>query len=192
METSQKFTYTADRQSYTSIVGVFAGLTLVEGAVFGALVAFFVPAPYKFIVLGLLAALFLFALVKIFSELWTHHSLTDSELKLRYGLDLATNIPRTKIVTAKPFDETTKKVRKKSIMDLGVRYDTDHERLVAAFSQKGQILLTLSEKQSFRYGLTRQAETDKLLINVDKRDEFLAALTGVTSEEKPGDLVKES
>ena len=192
MNTSQKFTYTADRQSYLNIVGVFVALTLIEGVLFGSLIGFFVPNPYKLILLGLITALFLFLLLKIFSELWTHHTLTESELQLRYGLDLSTNIARDNITSAKPFDEKGHKKAKGSIMDLGVRYETDSDRLVAAFSKKNQILLTLSEKQPFRFGLTRQALTDKILINVDERDEFLAALALPIVEERSSNLVKES
>jgi hypothetical protein len=173
-------------------VGVFVGLTIVESVLFGGLIALFLPNPYKLILIGLIVALFLFVLVKIFSELWTHHSLTETDLKLRYGLDLATTIPRTAIAEAIPFSETARNAKKRTIMDMGVRYEADDDRLVATFSKKGQVLLILNDKQSFRFGLTRKVQTNKLLINVDAREEFLAALMKPDVQKKSSDLVKES
>ena len=101
--------------------------------------------------------------------MWTKHRLNEASLQLHYGLEFKAEISRNTIITAR-------QVRERVALPLA-RYEAEKERIFAAFSDQGQVLLVLDQPYPFRVGLFGSSKfANQLLINVDQRDEFLADL----------------
>jgi ABC-type multidrug transport system ATPase subunit len=144
-------------------------MMMVEGGVIAFLITRFVSNEIiKLALLGALVVLFLNISSKLLAPLLTKHKLGAADLQLHYGLDFKANVPRNTIIAAQ-------RVRERIAMPI-VRDEPEKQRIVAAFSEQGQVLLHLDQPYSFRIGLLSRKFADKLLINVDQRDEFLAAL----------------
>ncbi|MCB0117048.1 MAG: hypothetical protein KDD84_23270, partial [Caldilineaceae bacterium] len=167
----QPFTYTADRSVYTSAALAFGFLILIESSLVAILILVLAPTMWLKLVLLLgLVGLNVWAIRNLRSPLATAHALTPQTLHLRYGDSLNLELPRSSLAAAQPVQE--------SVGGLGTfsaRYDADRDRVVAVFSPKGQILLTLTEPHTVRLNWQR-AETRQILINVDQSDVLLAAL----------------
>jgi ABC-type multidrug transport system ATPase subunit len=168
----RSFRYDADRGLYTSVAAAWGFLLLIESGLIALLIAVLVPHLWlKLLLLALLAALNVWAIRMLRAPLNTAHRLTPEVLQLRYGDSLRADLPRSSLVTATPVRETVS-----SLAVLGARYDAERDRVVALFSEKGQILLTLAEPTIFQLGPFQRATARHVLINVDERDHFLAAL----------------
>lgn len=153
-----------------------SGLLVVEGAVFGLLAMLLAPQPLRTYLLAGLALLLLYAVTYMVAPLWTHHELDAKQLRLRYGLGFRVTVPLERILRAGPARE-----RLGMLQAIGARYDRDRRRVVAAFSDEGQVLLELDRPLILRTGWFGGGPTERILINVDRRDAFLVALA-------PGDV----
>jgi ABC-2 type transport system ATP-binding protein len=166
------FRYDGDRTIYTSAAAAWGFLLLIESSLVALLIAVLVPIVWlKFLLLAILLALNGWAIRLLRSPLQTFHTLTPDTLQLRYGTSFAVDLPRPSIIAAQPVKKSVG-----GLAAIGTRHDLERDCVVAVFSEKGQILLTLSEPISVQLGPFQQATTRHLLINVDDRDEFLAAL----------------
>jgi len=169
-KSSQTFPYTSQRSAYISIISAMLFMALIEESVIILLIAIFIHNnPIKLALFGLIATLDLLILSKTLSPLWTHHTLNETHLKLQYGIDFKANLPRTAILSAQPVQE------KLGIIP-ATKYEAAKHRIIVAFSEKGQLLLTLDQSYPFRVGLFSRKNADHILINVDQREQFLAAL----------------
>jgi ABC-2 type transport system ATP-binding protein len=175
---SRAFSYTALRGSYISIVSALLFIVMVEGGVIALLIARLIPNELIKLVLScLLAALYLFISSKLLAPLWTKHRLDARSLELHYGFDFKADVPRNTIIAAQ-------QVRERVALPVA-RYEAEKKRLVAAFSEQGQVLLRLDQPYPFRMGFFSRTLANQILINVDQREEFLAVLNlATTSAEK--------
>jgi len=177
---SKTFTYTAQRGAYLSIVAAFTFLIIIEGGVLGLLIAVFAPAgPIRLALLGALIGLYLLLFGVMLAPLITRHRLDASHLHLRYGFDIRADVPRTAIVAVEPADEKVT-----TWQAMRAQYDADRQRVNAAFSEEGQVLLRLNQPRPFRVGLFGGGPAAEILINLDDRDSFLTALGLPTVEEE--------
>lgn len=167
---AQKFTYAAHKGSYLSILGTFLFLTLSESSLSVFLVLRFIPWQLLQVAILALAGLFLTSMFgKLLVPLWTVHRLSSTELELHYGLDFHARIPLAQLVSAQPVKE---KVGSFAVPS----YNAARERISLAFSERGQVLLRLERPLAFRLRLRADCFADQLLISLDERDAFLAAL----------------
>jgi ABC-type multidrug transport system ATPase subunit len=171
-EAEKTFTYTAQRRAYLSFVGSFGFMLLAESSVFVLLISIFVHN--NLLKFGLLSAYACFLLYLFFARLlaplWTKHRLTLTFLHLHYGHGFKVSIPCTSISSALPVRE-----RLTMFEPASARYDATKQRIIASFSEHGQILLRLAQPIALKMGHTTHM-TESILINVDQRDTFLAAL----------------
>lgn len=180
-ETTRNFTYTAHRSTYlTGIIG-FGFMLIIEGGVVFILIAVLVqPLLLKVTLLIVLTALYLYLFINLLAPLWTKHRLTATHLKLHYGRQLHVTIPRTAIRAAEHVHE-----RLTLFHPLLARYNATGKRIVAAFSDEGQVLLHLREPLSLKVGRNTHP-TESILINVDAPEEFLEAFAVSSSPPKQG------
>ena len=168
----QPFPYHADRRVYSSAALAFSFLIFIESGLMALLIFVLVPAAWMkaLLLLGLLA-LNWWAFAKLRRPLTTVHTLTPHSLHLRYSDSLNIELPRTMLVAAQPVQESVG-----GLSTFSARYDAERDRVVALFSAKGQILLTLAEPHEFQLAGLRRTSTRHILFNVDQRDVLLAAL----------------
>ena len=169
-KSSKKFSYTGQRGGYVSIVSALLFMILVEGGVISLLIAIFISN--VFIKMGLFSILgiFVFFMVgRMLAPLWTRHGVDAKYVRLRYGFDFKADIPRSAIIDVRA-------IREKVGVIPWVRYEVGKGWVVAAFSEKGQVLLRLDRAYPLRVGFFGRRGADQILINVDKRDEFLGVL----------------
>jgi len=173
------FRYTARWHAYAALIAGVAALFVVEGAVIDVLIVILVHAtPVRAVLLGTIFLLHVLVLAAIFlPPLLTCHHLSATDLSLRYGYDRLV-IPRAALVAARPAREP---------VDLlgPVRAQTqgDRGRIVAVFSPHGQVVLTLDHPRWLRMNGS-EGDVTSILINVDRRDDFLAAL-GLPTHRSP-------
>ena len=170
-ESAQTFTYSARRGAYITSVCMLAFLFLTDVGLLVLLIFLFIHSNVlKLVLLALVAALYFLLIGLWLLPLWTKHRLTETHLSLHYGLALKANIPRAAIAGAQPVRE-----RLTMLEPLAARYDAIKGRIVAASSEQGQVLLRLDKPRALKVGRSIVL-ADTLLINVDARNEFLAAL----------------
>jgi ABC-2 type transport system ATP-binding protein len=164
------FTYAASKSSYLSILGTFFFLCLAESMLVVFLVIHFVPGVLlQTVVLATIGLLLASIFGRLLWPVWTHHRVSGTTLDLRYGLDFRASLPLSALVSAQPIQEKMGPIPTP-------RYDAMKKRLSLAFSEHGQVLLRLDQPRTFRLGLRRACLADQLLISLDQRDAFLAAL----------------
>ncbi len=167
--TSKIFSYTARRGTYITTMSALFFIMIVEGGVFAFLIAKLISDELiNLVVLGLSVALYLLISSKLLAPLWTKHRLNATGLQLQYGLDFKASIPRNTIIA-------TQQVRERVALPV-VRYEAEKQRIVAVFSEQGQVLLRLDQPYPFRIGFFKRVLADQILINVNQRDELLVAL----------------
>ncbi|SRR6266446_5119330 len=167
--TSKIFSYTARRGTYITTMSALLFIMIVEGGVFAFLIARLIPDELiNLALLGLSAALYLLISSKLLAPLWTKHRLNATGLQLQYGLDFRVSVPRNTIIAAQ-------QVRERVALPV-VRYEAEKQRIVAVFSEQGQVLLRLDQPYPFRISFFKKVLADQILINVNQRDELLAAL----------------
>ncbi|MEO6888240.1 MAG: ATP-binding cassette domain-containing protein, partial [Ktedonobacteraceae bacterium] len=168
-ESTGTFTYAAAPGSYLAIVSVFCFMMPLELGVIALLLQGLVSNGVVKLALFVALALFvLFVLAKLFIPLWTKHHVDKTSVLLRYGIDFKASIPRAAIMSAQP-------AREKIVLP-SARYEAQSHRIVIAFSDRGQVLLCLDQAYPFRVGLFGGGLADQVLLSVDQRDAFLAAL----------------
>lgn len=170
-ETKLIFTYTAQQRMYWGIVGVWLAMVSVEGSILILLLTLLVhPLLLKILLLVAMAALLLFLVFHILlAALWTKHIVTHSHLLLHYGPDRL-DIPLAAIATAQPVHEHLN-----ALQTVRGQLDAKNQRVIMAFSEQGQVLLTLKYELQCRIGRSNGA-INRVLLNVDRRDEFLIVL----------------
>lgn len=181
------FTYARQKGPYLSILGTFFFLCLAEGSLLVFLVLRFVPGTlWQTLVLSAPGLFVVGMFGRLLFPLWTHHRLFATTLELRYGLDFHARLSLAEIAGAQPAQE---KIGAFPVP----RYDAARKRLSLAFSDRGQVLLSLAHSRPFRLGLRRSYLVEQLLISLDQREEFLTELDlardhlpGVASHATPG------
>ncbi|MDQ2715922.1 MAG: ABC transporter ATP-binding protein [Chloroflexota bacterium] len=168
-ESNRTFTYAATPGSYLAVVSVFCFMIPLETGVLALLLQGFVSnGVVKLALFAVLGVFVLFVLIKLLVPLRTKHHVDKTSVLLRYGIDFKASIPRAAIVSAQPARE--------KIAIPSARYEAKSRRIVIAFSDKGQVLLRLDRAYPFRVGLFGGGLADQVLLSVDQRDAFLAAL----------------
>ena len=165
------FSYTAKKGEYLSMAIAFVMLIILEAIGFDLLIALLVHGWLKFVLLGIIVFLHIFAIILLFAPLFTKHRLSDTHLQLRYSFLFKANLARSNIVAAEPVKE-----KLDSALNLAPFYHRDRQRLNLPFSTEGQVLLHLEKPQTLRYGLYKKGKAGQILFNVDHRDLFLQAL----------------
>ena len=169
-ETVKQFSYTAKRNSYVNIAGVFIFLFLVEGGAIELLVALLVPLLWlKTVLLLLTVGLHLYLCLMLLFPFWTKHSLTEKQLHLHYGFALNAYIPLTAIGSVQAVNEGVSQMQR-----IGAQYDVAKQRITVCFSDRGMLLLTLYSPLMLNVGFLKRITTS-ILLNVDQRNEFLDA-----------------
>jgi ABC-2 type transport system ATP-binding protein len=168
--TGEQFSYTGSKGSFLKAISPFLILVLMEGGLGLLLILLLVKSPLR---PGLAIAWCALMLIPVLGVLlrpfWTRHRLTPSTLELRYGANRL-DVPREAIVAARPVAERLAHQR------LRIDHDPRRERLIACFSEAGQILLELDEPRELGGRLRYRGPVRQVLINVDRPDDLLAAL----------------
>lgn len=170
--TSRTFRYTAQSGPYISTVSALMFIMVGEVGGIAFLISKFLSITIlKWLLVSALVALYLFIMGKLLAPLWTKHHLSETHLHLHYGLDFKQRILRESIAGVE-------RARERVVMPM-VRYEAEKQRLNIAFSEKGQLLLRMSEPYPLRMGRGKKVFVEKILLNVDSPDELLAALDPV-------------
>ena len=168
--TKQIFTYTAKRKSFLTTFAAFAFSIIVETGLTTLVIAAitrneFVRMVILFVSIGL-CVLLAFMLLH---PLLTKHRLTATHLELRYG-SLRLDVPRDAILSATPAHE-----RLNPFQPFKAQVDKKRRQLLAAFSENGQVLLTLNRPLPVRIERST-SRINRILLNVDRPESFFAAL----------------
>lgn len=177
----QELTFPYRAQKASAISTLFALLFIMAGenVLVVILITIFIHMPVlKFAPVSLLLVFELFIALNLLSPLWTKHRLNATSLRLHFGIAFQANIPRSAIVSVKP-------VRERMVLAVA-RYEGDKQRIMAALSDQGQVLLRLDQPYPFRVGLSK-VQADSILFNVDNRDALIAALGETTKETSIGE-----
>lgn len=166
---ARTFSYTAQRGQYLSIWGAFLFLSLSEGMLIVFLILHFIPTTLlQTLILALFGCFLVGMFGKLLCPLWTRHRLSATELELHYGLDIHIKLQCAQLASAQAVQEKTGSFAVP-------RYDATGQRLSLAFSGNGQVLLGLKQPAMLRLRLHAYLTT-QILINLDDREAFLAAL----------------
>jgi hypothetical protein len=166
----ERFSYTAQRDAYLTVVGALLLLLVVETGLWVLLVGALIHNGGVRLALHLLmAAATVASLVALLAPAFTAHHLSATQFTLRYGFFTA-RLPRAAIAQAEPA-----RTQVDAFQSLLPRYDEKRRRLVIAFSDTGQVEMRLREPYPMRVG-RRERLVESLLLNVDRRDALLAAL----------------
>jgi ABC-2 type transport system ATP-binding protein len=173
----QTFTYTAQRALFIRLLGVILLLMVPEVCMVVLFIVLLVP---NILIKGLLLLLYVGLLIFIANRLSgvarTKHQLSESSLRLRFGSSLHVDIPRDAITSAQPVHENVGMFEPTS-----ASYNASRKQIRALFSDQGQVLLRLKEPLALNVRGTLHL-TEYIIINVDKRAAFLAALAVSESE----------
>lgn len=170
MNTTQTFSYTAQRKSYLTTLAAFMLSMSVETGLLTLVVFAAIHIPLlKIALLIAVISLFVFLVFTLSRPLWTKHRLTATHFELRYG-SVRLDIPREAIVSAKSVRE-----RLNMFQPMKARVDTKRRQLMAAFSEEGQVLLTLDKLLPIRIG-RETLHINRILINADAADVLLTIL----------------
>ncbi|HEY4640152.1 MAG TPA: ABC transporter ATP-binding protein [Thermoanaerobaculia bacterium] len=176
-----KYKYTAEGSSYWSLASVFLGLVFIEGGLFIAAALFLIanPAVRYAVAAGLAVVMMGIPLRVLLAPLFTAHTLTENELVLHYGRHKLV-VPKTLIKSVAPAQETLH-----GAQALSAQIDEKRpSRVIAAFSERGQILLELTEPQLYALStLTDNLPVDEIVFNVNDRDDLLRRLGGAENLE---------
>ncbi len=167
----QTFSYTAQRTTYLTTAGALLFLMTIESSVVALLVIVLIHIVIlKFVLLLALICFLAFIVTRLLAPLRTKHALSDTHLSLHYGATFKASIPLHDIIDAQAIREQAT-----MFQPMTVQFDAKKQRIIASFSEQGQVLLRLNKPHTFKVN-GKTVFTDTLLINVDKRDEFLQAL----------------
>lgn len=167
----QTFSYTAQRTTYLTTAGALLFLMTIESCVVALLVIVLIHIVIlKFVLLLALICFLAFIVTRLLAPLRTKHALSDTRLSLHYGATFKASIPLHDIIDAQAIREQAT-----MFQPMTAQFDTKKQRIIASFSEQGQVVLRLNKPHSFKVN-GKTVLTDTLLINVDKRDEFLQTL----------------
>ena len=168
---SQIFPYAEDRAGFLGFIIGLSGLSFIELIFFGLLFrAFIDDITTIWIIVGTLAAFYIWLVLRLMTVLDTQHELTEQQLKLRYGAGFKFDIPRPLLASAAPAKTEV------GFLVGRARFDEEKQSVNITFSEKGQMLLTLRKPVLCRLSRFKQKMTDSVLLSVNQPDEFLNAL----------------
>ncbi len=174
----QTFSYTAKRTSYLTTAGALLFLVGIESSVVALLALVLIHLVLLKLALLLALICFLaFIITRLLAPLSTRHQLSNTQLSLHYGATFKAEIPRNDVIDAQAVREQLT-----IFQPMTAQYDAKKQRIIAAFSEQGQVLLRLNKPHTFKVN-GKVALADTLLINVDKRDEFLQTLKTSSNKE---------
>lgn len=179
-----RFTYTAQRESYLTVVGALLFLLVVETGLWVLLAGALIHNDGVRLALHVVMAVAtLLSLALLLAPAFTAHHLSATHLTLRYGLFTA-QLPRSAIASAEPA-----RVSVDAFQSLAPRYDVKQRRVVIAFSEGGEVLVRLREPYPIQMG-RRERRIESILLNVDRRGDLLAALAAdaAPATAAPGDV----
>lgn len=166
----QLFSYTSRRDAFQGIIGVFSFLLLLETLVFALIIFIIHNDIVRFLLICGWLGLSLYTLFGfLLAPLRTKHQLTDTQFVVHYGLDKLV-IPRNAIVAAQPLHE-----KLELFQNVRAQNQKNKQRIVACFSEHGQVLLQLDQLHTFKVDNVSQPVA-RILVNVDDRDGLLRAL----------------
>jgi ABC-2 type transport system ATP-binding protein len=165
----QIFTYTGRKGRFLTAALPFLALALIETSVAALLIVLLAHGTLRIALLAAWGAIPLLLAWFLTQPLRTRHELTADRLMLRFG-PLRLDLPRGEIAAARPV-----RVALSLVQPIRAEVEPRKRRLVAAFSEEGQVLLTLTEPRQVTAG-RRSGEVSEILLNVDRREELLAAL----------------
>jgi ABC-2 type transport system ATP-binding protein len=176
LTSARAFSYATRKGQYLSMWSMFLFLTLSESILIVFLVLHFVPTVLlQTLILGLLGCFLAGMFGRLLFPLWTRYRVSATELELHYGLEVHARIPLAQFASAQPVKGKMGAIAVSS-------YNTAKQRLKLAFSERGQVLLSLKQPMTLRYGLRSRA-VSHILISVDDREAFLAALDLVQTDQ---------
>ncbi|HEV7519324.1 MAG TPA: ATP-binding cassette domain-containing protein [Thermoanaerobaculia bacterium] len=173
-DTGQTFTYTARKGRFWTAALPFLSLALIETGVAALVIVLLAHGTLRIALLAGWGAIFPLMAWLLTRPLRTRHRLTSTHLTLRFG-PTRLEIPLGEIATARPV-----RMPLGMVQPLRAEVEPRKRRLVAAFAEEGQVLLTLAEPRHVAAG-RRSGEVSEILINVDRREELLATL-GISSK----------
>ena len=186
MNTPQTFSYTAQRRGYLITLAAFTLSMSIESSLLILVAMAAVPATLVKVAFPIaIIGLYVFLVFTISRPLWTKHHLTATHLELHYG-PLRLDIPREAILSAKATREQLT-----MFQPMKAQVDTKKRQLNAAFSEEGQVLLTLNKPLLVRIERTSStpSHVTHILLNVDEPDRLLTALTKREQVSQEGDVV---
>lgn len=170
MEETRTFMYTEDDQKFLLKMGGIGFVIVLESTVVILLIIGLVQNNRLQTILLVAYGLLVVAVLGFAAApLFTRHRLTADTLYIRFGWDKAV-VPRSIIIAAESVSEPLS-----GLQGMRARIDDSSERLIAALSEHGQILLKLDAKYTFSINGSRQP-IKEILLNVDERDLFLDML----------------
>ena len=168
---SQFFPYAEERAGFLGLLIGISGLSFIELIFFGLLFrAFIKNITTVWIIVGVLAVLYIWLVLRMMTVLDTQHELTETELKLRYGAGFKCDIPRALLVSASTCEAEV------GLLIGRARFDEEKQQVNIAFSPKGQLLLTLHKPILCQLSHVKQRMVESVLLNVDEPDKLLTAL----------------
>lgn len=159
-----EFSYTQDKSAYLPIALLFGLLCLAESAVLAYLAANFLPAPWNIVAVVAFALFQLLPARVLTAPLFTQHQLDQNGLAVRYGIT-RWMIERDWVASVEPVHQNLS-----GFEPLAGSFDEENSRMLACFSEQGQVMIRLKQPQIFPLGFGRHAESDTLLINADRAD----------------------
>src|SRR5947209_2267167 len=167
-DTRQTFSYTSRKGRFLVAALPFLAFALVETGVAILVIALFSHGTLRIAMLAGWGAIPVVLVGFLTRSLRTRHGLTANHLVLRFG-STRLDLPRGEIVAAQPVS-----VPLTLVQPLRAEVEPRKRRLVAAFSEEGQVLLTLAAPRQIAG--RRGGEVVEVLINADRREELLGAL----------------
>ncbi len=178
-----EFSYTQDKSAYLPIAILFGLLCLAESAVLAYLAVNFLPAPWNIVAVVAFALFQILPARVLTAPLFTQHQLDQKGLAVRYGIT-RWMIERDWVASVEPVHQNLS-----GFEPLAGSFDEENSRMLACFSEQGQVMIRLKQPQLFPLGFGRQAESDTLLINADRAErlcDLMGFFTGVDPVETPG------
>jgi ABC-2 type transport system ATP-binding protein len=175
----QTFTYTGRKGHFLKAALPFLSLALLETAVAALVIFLLAHGTLRAVLLTAWGAILPLMAWLLSRPLRTRHRLTPTHLSLRFG-PTRLDLPLGEIAAARPV-----RMPLGLVQPLRAEVLPRKQRLVAAFAEEGQILLTLTEARQVAAG-RRSGEVMEILINVDRREELLTALARPEARESAG------
>lgn len=167
----QLFSYTSRRDAFNGVIGVFSFLFLIETLLFALIIFIIHNDIIRLLLICGWLGLSLYTLFGfLLAPLRTKHQLTDTQFIVHYGLDKIV-IPRNAIVSVQHVHE-----KLELFQNVRAQNQKNKQRIVACFSDHGQVLLQLDQLYTFKVDNVNQPVV-RILINVDDRDSLLHALS---------------
>jgi ABC-2 type transport system ATP-binding protein len=172
-----KVRYGCTRQigEYLTGLAPFVLVVAVELGALLAVIAFAVPSgPIRTASALFLTGVLLFAFHVMLAPLASGHAIEDGVLRLRYGLfpfALRVDLRLGEIVEAKPAE-----AKVDAGAALGPRFAAAEQRIQAAFSAHGLVLLRLREPRPISISPFQRPTAREILVNVDAPGPFLESL----------------